>query len=170
MWPDAVIVSVEPDPKNFETLQRNVASLDGIHPIQAGLWGRKARIGLAGSHGEWGNVFKAKPWYSPGGMQAYSVSDLAKMYDIPAFDFVKIDIEGAEGQVYAPGSQFGWVDAAKAISLEVHDYFAGYFGLKDVSTRIAKVMKDRPFRIVSDNEHILYLKEEVAKTIGDRRR
>jgi len=130
MWPESVIVSVEPDPRNFELLQRNTEELEGVHVINAGLWGRKSRIGLVGQHGEWGNVFKEKRWWQTEGTLAYGVSDLAKMFGITAFDFVKIDIEGAEGQVFAPNANIKWVDEAKVISLEVHDYFAGYFGLK----------------------------------------
>ena len=166
LWPDAVVVSVEPDPNNYEALRRNTAAFAGVHAVNAGLWGRKAHIGQAGSHGEWGKVFKELPWYSSGGLQAYGVADLAAMHDIPAFDFVKIDIEGAEGQVFDPAADVSWIDEAKVISLEVHDYFAGYFGLKDVSSRIAAAFKGRPFAIVSDNEHVMYVTKDVAGSLG----
>jgi FkbM family methyltransferase len=63
-------------------------------------------------------------------MQAYSVADIAAMFKIPEFDFVKIDIEGAEGQVFDPRADVAWAAKARVLSLEVHDYFAGYFGLK----------------------------------------
>lgn len=163
MWPESSIVSVEPDYKNFEALQLNVGTVQGVHPINAGLWGRKARIGQSGNHGEWGKIF-SEVTKGPG-MQAYSVNDLARKFNVPGFDFVKIDVEGAEGQVFDPSSDFSWIDSAKVISLEVHDYFAGYFGLEYVSPRIDEVMSGRPFTIVSDNEHVLYVSNDIINDL-----
>jgi FkbM family methyltransferase len=165
LWPEVVVVSVEPDPSNFEALQLNTATFTGVHAVNAGLWGYKARIGQTGNHGEWGKIFAEKKWHESGGMPAYGVQDLAKMFNIPAFDFVKIDIEGAEGQVFSPNADISWVDEAKVISLEVHDYFAPYFGLQDVSSRIDAALSDRPFTIVSDNEHVMYLSKDVANSL-----
>jgi FkbM family methyltransferase len=130
LWPDAVVVSVEPDPDNYEALVRQTQGLEGVHTLNAGLWGRKARIGQTGDHGAWGKVFREKRALERGGMQAFGVADIAARFDIPAFDFVKIDIEGAEGAVFGKGADTRWTAAAKVISLEVHDYFADYFGLK----------------------------------------
>lgn len=130
LWPDAVVVAVEPDPGNFQALVTQTRSLQGVHVLNAGLWGRRARIGQTGDHGAWGRVFKEFPLWKRGGMQAYPVTHIAKQFGIEAFDFVKIDIEGAEGQVFAPNADVSWVPHAKVISLEVHDYFAGYFGLE----------------------------------------
>lgn len=166
LWPQAIVVCVEPDASNFEALQRNTAAFSGVHAINAGLWSHRGRIGLTGSHGEWGKIFKEKRWYESGGMPAYGVGDLAKMFNISAFDFVKIDIEGAEGQVFSPDADVSWIDAAKVISLEVHDYFAGYFGLQDVSSYIDNAMTGRPFTIVSDNEHVLFLSKDVSHSFS----
>lgn len=51
--------------------------------------------------------------------------DVAALVGVPAFDFVKIDVEGAEGMVFAPGSDNSWIQSARAVSLEIHDFFAG---------------------------------------------
>lgn len=39
---------------------------------------------------------------------------------------------GAEGMVFAPGGDFSWISQAKVVSMELHDYFSGYFGLGEV--------------------------------------
>jgi FkbM family methyltransferase len=167
LWPDATIVSVEPNPKNFETLQKNTASFKNVHPINAGLWGKKAKIGQIGNHGEWGLVFQEVSSKDKDGMQAYGVWDLARMHNIPAFDFIKIDIEGAEGQVFAPGADISWIDKASVISLEIHDFFHGYFNLgeKDISTRIASAFERRPYGVATDNEHTIFAKYSLLKTL-----
>jgi FkbM family methyltransferase len=206
LWPAAVVVSLEPDPANYAALVRQTAELEGVHAVNAGLWGRRARVALAeasAANGAWGHIFtevpgsaeeaaeaasdgeggaaaagalarralRAKPAAAKGaaaeGLQAYSVADVAAMHGIPAFDFVKIDIEGAEGVVFDPATaDLSWVDAARVISLEVHDYFAQHFGLADVSTNIGAAMAGRPFTIVADNEHVFYLKRDVVEALG----
>ena len=213
LWPAAVVVSLEPDPANYAALVRQTAELEGVHAVNAGLWGRRARVALAeasAANGAWGHIFTEVPGSaaeeaaasegegtaagsasadSAGalarralrakgaaaaegaaeGLQAYSVSDVAALHGVPAFDFVKVDIEGAEGVVFDPASaDLSWVDAARVISLEVHDYFAGHFGLKDVSTNIGAAMAGRPFTIVADNEHVFYLKKDVVEALGAR--
>jgi FkbM family methyltransferase len=138
-WPGATVVALEPDSGNFEALERQVAGLEGVQPLRGALWGRRARVAQVGQHeGDWGRVFEALDPGAPappGGalsIDAYSVSDVAALAGVPAFDFVKIDIEGAEGRVFDPeaGTDVAWLPAARVISLEVHDYFAGYFGLQ----------------------------------------
>ena len=100
-------------------------------------------------------------------MQAYGVWDLAKMHNVPAFDFIKIDIEGAEGQVFAPGEDISWIDTAYAVSLELHDFFHGYFGLgeTEISTRVAKAFEKRPFGMATDNEHTIYARYNLLNTL-----
>lgn len=64
-------------------------SFEGMHAINAGLWGRSANITVVGDHGNWGRVFReAKPGEQ--GMPAFSVQDVAAQLSIPAFDFVKV--------------------------------------------------------------------------------
>lgn len=168
MWPDATVVSVEPNPKNFEALKRNTAKFKKVHPVNAGLWGHKAKIGQVGSHGEWGLVFRELPKGSKEeGLQAYGVKDLGRKFGISGFDFVKIDIEGAEGMVLAPEEDVSWIDKAMVVSLEVHDFFAGYFalGAKDISSRVEQAFRYRKYAKASDNEHVMYVNYKLLKTI-----
>ncbi|KAL4548212.1 hypothetical protein Ndes2526B_g07402 [Nannochloris sp. 'desiccata'] len=167
LWPDAVVVSVEPNPNNFEALKKNTAVFEDVHPINAGLWDRKAKIGQIAKHGEWGFVFKEADESDLDGMQAYGVWDLAKMHDIPSFDLIKIDIEGAEGQVFAPGADISWIDKASVVSLEIHDDFHGYFNLgeTEISSRVAKAFNKRPYAIATDNEHTIFAKYDLLETL-----
>lgn len=34
-----------------------------------------------------------------------------------------VDIEGAEGMVFMPGADMSWIQQARLVSLEVHDFF-----------------------------------------------
>ena len=90
-----------------------------------------------------------------GSLTGVSVPFLIRAFGIPAFDFLKIDIEGSEGDFFKEGEGAGegegegegerhrhnleWVDAAKLVALELHgDMVPGsnvtvlnYFARKD---------------------------------------
>jgi hypothetical protein len=64
--------------------------------------------------------------------------------------------------VFEPSADFGWIKQARAVSLEIHDYFADYFGLgptseQVVSKRIAAAFAPTGYRSASDNEHVLFI-------------
>lgn len=169
LWPDATVVSLEPDTSNFELLKANTKSFKKVHALNAGLWGHRANITMvmkSSSHGNWGRVFR-EAQEGEEGMPAYGVQDIADMLDIPAFDFVKIDIEGAEGMVFEPGNDFSWIGKARAVSLEIHDYFAGYFDLKpnEVSSRVDAAFNTTGYSLVSDNEHVIFLSPALRKAV-----
>jgi FkbM family methyltransferase len=167
LFPNAMIVSVEPDPQNFRMLKLNSQNLDNVHPVNAGLWSETARLKLSGNHGDWGRVFKKVPWNETDGMMAYSVQDLLEKFEIDRFDVVKMDIEGSEAVVLGPDANISWVDDTLVLLAEIHDFFADYFGLsehrKDVSTRVDKSLAG--LVKLSDNEHTIYMKESLLDKI-----
>ncbi|KAI7846436.1 hypothetical protein COHA_000048 [Chlorella ohadii] len=145
LWPDATVVSLEPDPSNFAQLRRNTAGFSGVHRLNAGLWGRQANITLSSNCGrgeEWGK-------------------DVAQMFNIPRFDFVKIDIEGAEGRVFVPGADLSWLGGPRVVSLEIHDFFAERFGMTAVSGHVDAAFAQHPnYQIARDNEHVFFIDNE----------
>ena len=70
----------------------------GVHALQAGLWGRTANVTeVSGVKAEWGKVYReAQGAEIEGATPAYAVGDIAAMYNVPAWDLVKIDIEGVK--------------------------------------------------------------------------
>lgn len=172
LWPEAVVVSVEPEKGNFRVLKKNTDRLSGVEHVNAGLWGRTSVIGLVGDHGDWGKVFKELSVddlkAGTKGIRSYSVTDLAKKFGLPHFDLVKIDIEGSEGAVFGPHADLSWVKHAQLISIEVHDYFGPYLGLKDknaISSRIEKAFENTGLNLLSDNEHVYYMTDDLAQKL-----
>ena len=83
-----------------------------VHRVRAGLWSRQANITQSFDDGDWGKIFRET---APGeaGLPAYSVADIAAKYNIPAFDYVKIDIEGEPGARFLPPGPPAHVDPAQ---------------------------------------------------------
>ena len=170
MFPSATIVSVEPDPANFRVLRKNAGHLNNVHLVQAGLWDVTGKIVLKSSHGQWGQVFKRVEEDDDGdgdGLQAYSVADILEQFDIPRFDLVKMDIEGSEAVVLGGKGDMTWLEDVKVFFAEVHDMFAGYFGLSEELQEVTEIVEravggwmDGPTRVM-DNEHTLYFGSSV---------
>ena len=55
-------------------------------------------------------------------MTGVSVSFIIRALGIKAFDFLKVDIEGSEGEFFKEGQNHDleWVDGSKLVALELH--------------------------------------------------
>lgn len=133
MFPNAIIVSVEASSRNFKSLQLNVAPYPNVIPINAALWPRTAPLSLiVGPRNldkppEWGfmvvetSTLKDKTSVEDS-LAGVSVPFLLKVFGQTCFDFVKVDIEGGEGELLSQDTPetSGWVDHAKMIAMELH--------------------------------------------------
>lgn len=141
-YPSARIIAVEPEIGNFRMLKKNVEFYPQIVPVNAALWRSSGSIQLSdpgrGEHGfttsEVSNVEG-----SGGGepVAAISMADLMDSYGIEHLDLLKIDIEGAEKEVFEAAD--GWVDRVSTIVIELHDRFKP--GCAESFTRATPHMK-----------------------------
>lgn len=124
---EAKIIAIEPEGSNFKALQRNVAPYPNIVPLQAALWGKNEEIDLVDPGlGEWG--FMAEEGRKDGDarrgklrsqVQGKTVDRIMQEHDLPKIDILKIDIEGAEREVFSNTSS--WIGKVDAIIIELHE-------------------------------------------------
>ena len=115
-FPEARILAVEPSPANFELLQYNVGGYPNVRAIHGALWGESGKIGLVDN-----SNFTDISVGPDGGEQvpAYTVPDLMRIAEIDRIDLLKMDIEGAEREVFS-GNAF-WLANVSTLILETHD-------------------------------------------------
>jgi hypothetical protein len=102
-YPQAVIVCVEPDPDNFVILKRQVAHLEKVTCIQAAVWSQDGHI----------NLIDPVP--------AISISTLLAKLPQQRCDLLKVDIEGAEKEVFQKAAS--WINSIQSIVIELHDRY-----------------------------------------------
>lgn len=111
------IVCVEPDEDSFtllvENLRRNVPAAEVVHAAVAGRAGR-ARVLPAHFPG----ANSTAPAIGEDGVEALTVAQLLDRADLTHVDLLKIDVEGAEREVFADAA--AWADRVGAILGEVH--------------------------------------------------
>lgn len=102
--PNAKIISIEPDPVNFAQLQRNTRSEPRIVPVQAALVGTKSRpVVLTQDRPAWGNSVADASFGAAAGIevQGLTLADLCSIHGLKWIDLLKVDIEGAEEEMFA---------------------------------------------------------------------
>ena len=122
-YPEAKIIAIEPEASNFAVLVKNVQPYPTIIPIHAALWNRDGEISVSepdpstGFSGKWGFVTHEGPGVK---VRAISMPTLMGEMGIRSVDLLKVDIEGAEKEVFEACT---WIQDIRALMIELHDRF-----------------------------------------------
>ena len=121
-YPEAKIFAIEPEASNFAVLVKNVRQYSAITPVHAALWNRNGDIRVtepdyaSSSRGEW--AFITREEGTGAKVRAVTMRTLMEDMRIPAIDLAKIDIEGAEMEVFEDA---GWLAGLGCLIIELHD-------------------------------------------------
>jgi FkbM family methyltransferase len=122
-YPGARIISIEAEDSNFEMLRKNVAAYPNITPIHVALWNRDGFVNVrqpdpaTGAFGKWGFVTSEEPGCQ---VRAITMRTLMTERIIGSIDLLKVDIEGAEKEVF---ESCDWMSQVRALVIELHDRF-----------------------------------------------
>jgi FkbM family methyltransferase len=131
-YPQAKIYAIEPEPSNFELLVRNTAKYSAIVPIQAALWSGDGHVSLdeRDHNGRPGGAWSFFVSESKGkSVRAITVQTLMIENGLSVIDILKMDIEGAEKEVF---EKCDWLSTVRVLAIELHDRFKP--GCSDVVT------------------------------------
>ena len=125
-YPDAKIIAIEPELSNFELLLKNVKKYKNITPLHLALWHKNEEINLVDPGlGKWGFMTENNDSNenSYGDVQhvvqAITVDEIIKDFELDSISVLKIDIEGAEREVFSDTSS--WINKVDALIVELHD-------------------------------------------------
>ncbi|WP_170252670.1 FkbM family methyltransferase [Adhaeribacter aerolatus] len=119
-FPEAKVISVEPDKDNFAMLQKNVANYNNVYCENLGLWNRKTKLKIYDKFemGKWAMVVEESE--AEGNIEAISIDELVCKYAINTIDILKLDIETSEKILFLDNYE-GWLPKVKMIIIELHD-------------------------------------------------
>lgn len=125
-YPDAMIIAIEPEKDNFELLARNVEPYKNIITVHAALWNKNEPINLIDPGlGSWGfmteknNISETMPCNFVHMVQAITLDKIIEDFQLEKIDILKIDIEGAEKEVFEDTS--AWIEKVNALIIELHE-------------------------------------------------
>jgi FkbM family methyltransferase len=116
----ATVVAVEPSVENCDRIKRHCSGFDNVRLVQGGLWSHSGLLRIQNPlEASWS--FRCEPADGPGEgvFTAFTVNEIINRFGSDRCDLLKLDIEGAEASVFAPGS-LDWLDRVDAIFVEVH--------------------------------------------------
>lgn len=121
MYPDAEIYAVEPEENNYRLMVENLERYDNIHSINTGIWSRDTYLRVDNPDAEaWGFSFHETEDSADGGVKALSIRSIMEQYGIDSIDILKIDIEGAEREVFSEDCEY-WLSRTRVLIIELHD-------------------------------------------------
>jgi FkbM family methyltransferase len=144
-YPNAAVISIEPDPDNFAMLKLNLAPYGSrCRVIQAAIWPREEPLRLKKSNSagsEWASSVEAGTTNNAEMLQAITIPALLKGTSFKRVSVLKMDIEGAEVQLLDDDTS--WIDLADNIVIELHSDEARQKFLKEVNARAFRISTNR---------------------------
>lgn len=120
-YPAAKVVSLEPDRANFAMLERNVQAYGsrGIC-MNMGLWDKPANLRVVESESRTALSVIEVPDGEPFDCKAISPFEILSATNETIIDIFKIDIEGAELELFSHPSADDWIRKTRMIMMEIH--------------------------------------------------
>lgn len=115
-YPDAEIVSIEPDPENYRLLVANTAHLKNVTTIKGALWHQNENLEFVNELDE--KYALAVVASDLGSISGVTVDAVLERQGWEFADLLKMDIEGGESEVLSNGNE--WVDRVGSLIVELH--------------------------------------------------
>ena len=126
-YKNAKIIAIEPEEENYELLKTNTKNYPNVIAVKAALWNTSGEISLFDTGLEStgfmvetnASAIKLGTKNMKHLTQAITVDEIMRDYKIDSIDIIKIDIEGAEKEVFE--SCNNWIDKTKCVIVELHE-------------------------------------------------
>jgi FkbM family methyltransferase len=123
-YPNAKVVAIEPEESNFSLLEQNTWRYGNVQRLKGALWSKRTSVGAFDKEAQkWAFRYGETSVPTSGFTPAFGMGDILAMYDMPRIDILKLDIEGAEKEVFTEGYE-EWLDLCDVIMIELHENYA----------------------------------------------
>lgn len=155
-FPNARIISIEPNKANFEMLLKNTVNYKNVECLNAALWYKEEHLDISNKD-EKSASFMVEPGEDKSGdlIKGVTLNQLMEDYKIDILSLVKIDIEGAEKEVFQYNTS-PWLSKSECVIVELHDW------LKEGTSQVFfKTMSEFNWRTYIKGENIICFKSGV---------
>lgn len=155
IFPDATFICIEPDKNNFELLRLNVQDLSNVILLRGGVWEKDSFLKIIDrGTGEWG--FAVEECSEDESIcEGYSVESVMKKAKFNRIDIFKMDIEGAEDDIFSADYQ-NWITKVDCFIIEPHDRIK-----PGVEKKIMEIMSNYRYQYTKNCENMVFFKEKL---------
>ncbi len=152
-FPASKIISVEPDVENFEMLTLNNSAEKNVFCLNSALWNEKRTIKITSETANKDAIAVTSDLDQTAiEINAYSINDILKMYNISGFDVVKMDIEGSEAKVFS--NNIEWLKDVRILIIELHDWYDN-----ECSKNVFKALINWGFYLLLSGENLICFRD-----------
>lgn len=156
-FPKAKILCLEPDDANFDLLKQNTCNYPNISIVKKALWNANASISIVNPDAGDRGFMVGDDASSNATLDGITVESLIKEHNFPHIDIFKIDIEGAEKEVFNHEAH-SWLEKTNFMFVELHDRMK-----EGTSKAVFKAVSEHDFMFDMKGENlILYRKSSSA--------
>ena len=149
-YPNAKIIAIEPEAANYQLLVKNTGQYHDIYCLEAGVWNKTTDLKIKDvGLGNWGFVTEKVDHEDGSTVKAISIDKIIEQFGLDKIDVLKIDIEGAEKELFENNSEL-WLPKVRAVIVELHD------GMKEgCSKSFFRAMLPYKFKMQTKGENII---------------
>ena len=156
-YPKAKIIAVEPEISNFRTLKVNTQNLLNVQLIRSAVWKNNANLKIKDSGGgKWAFVVEEVNPKEKDSFKAVSINGIIKKSDYNIIDILKLDIEGAEKEVFSHNTE--WLNQVNILIIELHECYK-----KGCNKPFISAIKNYDFKIYRNGENIILIRKNILK-------
>ena len=115
----ATIISIEPETENFKYLQKNTIGFSNVIALNKAIWIKDGSVFLVKSN-SYDSHSVSELDESIDSVQSIMLSTILENYNVDIVDVLKIDIEGAEREIFSENFQT-WLPKIRTLVIELHD-------------------------------------------------
>ena len=154
-YPMAQIYSVEPEKNNFKLLRYNTTFYDNVHIMRSALWDKETFIRVEDrGYGIAGFMTFETTKDDPEAFKTVTISKLLKESGFGYIDLLKVDIEGAEKEVFSAPDVDKWLSKVSVIAIELHDRYK-----RGCSYEFFKAISKYRWFFTQRGENLIFIRE-----------
>lgn len=155
-YPDAKIIAVEPEYVNFKMLEGNATFYEQITCIHSAIWNKEAYIKVIDDYNSTAGFMTVETSADdPQALKATSIGRLLEGSGFDRIDLLKIDIEGAEKEVFEAADVHDWLSKTTVIAIELHDRVK-----RGCSSAMFKALARYDFYLALNGENLIFIRED----------
>ena len=160
-YPQAKIIAVEPEIKNYGQLVKNVSGCSDVHALNNAIWyENKEQEIYDGGRGEYAFRIVEATGQKVGVTTCITINDIVKKYNLTSIDLLKIDIEGAEKELFMYNYK-DWLPLVRCVMIELHD--GDHPGC---TSAFFRAIADREFTMFCKGENVTILFNDNKSTVA----
>lgn len=154
-YPSSKVICIEPNMENFTLLKINTGTFNNVQLYQNALWSENKYLNMVSSYSADSHYVKDDIADAENKIEGITIQDLMIEHGFEVIDILKMDIEGAEKEIFSQNYQL-WLPKVRYLMIELHDRMK-----KGCSKSVFKAISEQNFSVEFKGEILLFRNDKM---------